>query len=170
LVDLAAQGLLDLEQHRGFQVRRFTYDEFRSMVAARIFVAEGIFRRVTERGPIDMDPAAIASVRRRAESAARAARAGELDILIGHDLRFWREIMALAGNAHVGEFLDRLRTHTWIYTVPLLRRERSLAGVCWSDHSELAAAVADRDAVVARRIVEAYDDHALALVDKLARS
>jgi DNA-binding GntR family transcriptional regulator len=170
LVDLAAQGLLDLEQHRGFQVRRFTYDEFRSMVAARIFVAEGIFRRVTERGPIDIDPAAIASVRRRAESAALAARTGELDILIGHDLRFWREIMALAGNAHVGEFLDRLRTHTWIYTVPLLRRERSLAGVCWSDHSELAAAVADRDAVAAHRIVEAYDDHALALVDKLARS
>ena len=31
LVDLAAQGLLELEQHRGFQVRRFTAADYRSL-------------------------------------------------------------------------------------------------------------------------------------------
>lgn len=170
LVDLAAQGLLDLEQHRGFQVRRFTLRDFRSMLEARTLVTDGIFRRIAARGMREAEPTALASVRRRAEAAARAARAGELDILIGHDLRFWREGTALAGNAHIGEFLDRLRTHTWVYAVPLLRKAPSPAGLCWSDHVELTTAVADRDPDAVQRIMNEYNEHMLALVDKLSLS
>ena len=44
LVDLAAQGLLEVEQHRGFQVRRFTAADFRSLTEARAFVVEAAFR------------------------------------------------------------------------------------------------------------------------------
>ena len=40
LVDLAAQGLLEVEHHRGFQVRRFTYDDYRSMIEARTLLTE----------------------------------------------------------------------------------------------------------------------------------
>lgn len=75
LVDLAAQGLLDVEHHRGFQVRRFTDAEFRSMVEARTLVVEGIFRRIAARGMREVDPKELASVRRRAEAASRASRA-----------------------------------------------------------------------------------------------
>lgn len=170
LVDLAAQGLLDLEHHRGFQVRCFTHDDFKSMVEARTVITDGLFLHVTEQGVHDADPAALASVRRRAEVAARTAAAGELDIMIGHDLRFWRELTALSGNAHVVEFMDRIRAQTWVYSVPLLRGQPSVAGLCWSDHVALATAVADREPVAARRIIGAYHEHSLALMDKLARS
>jgi DNA-binding GntR family transcriptional regulator len=170
LVDLAAQGLLDLEQHRGFQVRSFSHEDFRSMVEARTLIVDGIFLRVAEQGVRDADPVAMASVRRRAEAAARAAVAGELDVLIGQDLRFWREVTALSGNGHVVEFLDRIRAQTWVYSVPLLRRQPSVAGLCWSDHVALATAMADGDAVTARRIIKAYHNESLALMDKLARS
>jgi DNA-binding GntR family transcriptional regulator len=168
LVDLAAQGLLDVEHHRGFQVRRFTDAEFRSMVEARTLVVEGIFRRIAARGMREVDPAALASVRRRAEAAARAARSGELDVLIGYDIRFWRELTALAGNAHVGEFLDRIRTQTWVYAVPYLRGRPDPEGLCWSDHVALVTAIEKRDTETAQRIVEEFNDHSLALMRRLA--
>ncbi|MCW2871490.1 GntR family transcriptional regulator [Actinacidiphila oryziradicis] len=169
LVDLAAQGLLDIEHHRGFQVRRFSHKDFREMVDARTLVIEGAFGRMTDAGSMGEIPAAaIASVRRRAEAAARAALSGELHILIGYDLRFWREIAALGGNPHICEFLDRIRVQTWVYAVPLLRAQPCLAGLCWAEHLSLVDAVADGDTAAAQRIVYAYNDHYLALMDKLA--
>lgn len=168
LVDLTAQGLLDAEHYRGFQVRRFSHDDFHSMVEARTIVIEGIFRQVAACGTRNVRPDALESVRRRAEAAARAARAGELDILIGCDLRFWREITRFGGNPHIGEFLDRLRTQTWVYVVPFLREETPLAGICWADHAALVTTMADGDAAAAQRIIGAYDNHTLALLDKLA--
>jgi DNA-binding GntR family transcriptional regulator len=168
LVDLAAQGLLEVEQHRGFQVRRFTAHDFRSLTEARLFVVEAAFRQMSQSGMGDLPTDAIASVRRRAEAAARAARAGVLDILIGCDLRFWRELTAIGGNPHICEFLDRMRIQTWIYAVPLLRALDDTAGVCWSDHVALVDAVADRDTETARQLTLEHSDHTRALIEKLA--
>lgn len=168
LVDLAAQGLLEVEQHRGFQVRRFTAADFRSLTDARAFVVEAAFRHMAEHGMGDLPPAAIASVRRRAEAAARAARAGVLDVLIGCDLRFWRELAAIGGNPHLCEFLDRIRTQTWIYAVPHLRALSDLGGVCWSEHVALVEAVAARDTDAARQLTLEHHTHTRALIEKLA--
>jgi DNA-binding GntR family transcriptional regulator len=168
LVDLAAQGLLDIEHHRGFQVRRFTHDDFLSMLDARSLVLEGGFRRMSACGIGDIPEAALVPVRRRAEAAARAARSGELDILIGYDVRFWRELAVLCGNPHLCEFLDRIRAQTWVYSVPLLRGQPNLAGMFWSDHVALVDAVAVRDAATAQRLVDSYNEHILVLMGKLA--
>jgi DNA-binding GntR family transcriptional regulator len=168
LVDLAAQGLLEIEQHRGFQVRRFTAEDYRSLGEARVFVIEAAFRLMVEHGMGELPPEAIASVRRRAEAAARAARAGDLDVLIGCDLRFWRELTAIGGNPHIGEFLDRLRVQTWIYAVPHLRALPDLAGVCWAGHVALVDAVAARDTTAARRLTLDYNAHTRSLVENLA--
>jgi DNA-binding GntR family transcriptional regulator len=168
LVDLAAQGLLEVEQHRGFQVRQFTAADFRSLAEARAFVVDAAFRWMTEYGTADPPPDAIASARRRAEAAARAAQAGVLDVLIGCDLRFWRELAAMGGNPHLSEFLDRVRAQAWIYAVPHLRALDDLAGVYWSDHVALADALADRDITTALHLTRAYGEHTLALVERLA--
>ncbi|HEY3479922.1 MAG TPA: GntR family transcriptional regulator [Streptomyces sp.] len=168
LVDLAAQGLLEVEQHRGFQVRRFTAADFRSLTDARAFVVEAAFRHMAEYGMGDLPADAIASVRRRAEAAARAARSGVLDVLIGCDLRFWRELAAIGGNPHICEFLDRIRAQTWIYAVPHLRALTDLAGVCWCDHVALVDAVAARDTDTARQLTREYHAHNRALIEKLA--
>ncbi|SEG24670.1 transcriptional regulator, GntR family [Actinacidiphila yanglinensis] len=168
LVDLAAQGLLEVEQHRGFQVRRFTAADFRSLIEARTFAVDAAFRWMAEYGTGEPAPDAVASVRRRAEAAARAAQAGVLDVLIGCDLRFWRELAAIGGNPHLSEFLDRLRTQSWIYAVPYLRSLDDLAGVCWARHVALVDAVAERDTVAALHLIHDYGAHTLALVEKLA--
>jgi DNA-binding GntR family transcriptional regulator len=168
LVDLAAQGLLEVEQHRGFQVRQFTPADFHSLTEARVFVVDAAFRVLAEHGMGELPADAIASVRRRAEAASAAARAGVLDVLIGCDLRFWRELSDIGGNPHICEFLDRVRTQTWIYAVPHLRALQDLAGVCWAGHVELVEAVAGRDTATARELTREYNAHTRALVEKLA--
>lgn len=168
LVDLSAQGLIDLEHHRGFQVHRFSTDDFRDMVEARTLIVDGIFRRAEQRFPDAVtSPSALRSVRRRAEEAVRAARAGDLDILIGHDLRFWRELGCLVSNRYISDMLDRVRVQSWVFAVPYLRGEEVLRGRLWCGHSALVDAVAHRDGPAAQRIVSEYNDHSLALLDGL---
>lgn len=165
LLDLCSQGLLDVEEHRGFRVHDFTIDDFRHMVDARTMVVEGVFRHYVELKT--MTPQVLASVRRRAEEAERAARSGDLDILIGYDLRFWREICGLVGNPYVSDFLQRLRVQTWVFTVPYLRRVPDLRGELWTGHSELTAAVTRGDPHDSERLIGAYNTHFRALIERL---
>jgi DNA-binding GntR family transcriptional regulator len=110
----------------------------------------------------------LAGVRRRGEEAQRAAAAGELTILIGYDLRFWRELGALFGNPYLSDFLHRLRVQSWACAVQHLRRRTDLRGELWSGHTPLVDALAAGDAAAARAIVAAYNADSLALVERLA--
>jgi DNA-binding GntR family transcriptional regulator len=240
LVDLAAQGLLDVEQHRGFRVHEFTADDYRAMVESRTLVLDGLFRRdaVTEdcdacaeamaeaeaeaegetkasagapakaeaegeaaeaalvksepraepeaaseagtnpeaapkaapEGARDsastLAPALLASVRRRADAADRAARAGDLDVLIGYDLRYWRELSAIVGNPYICDFLHRIRVQSWVFAVPGLRREREVARKLWSRNRELVDAVERWDTGAARSLIAAYHRHSLLILGK----
>ncbi|MEU6080054.1 GntR family transcriptional regulator [Streptomyces sp. NPDC047108] len=167
LVDLAAQGLVDMEHHRGFQVHSFTLDDFRHMVEARALIVDGIFRYGTEHLLRGATARAFASVRRRADEAERASRAGDLDILIGYDLRFWRELGSLAGNPYIADFLHRMRMQCWAFAVPYLRQEPDLRGRLWSGHRTLIEAVERRDPAAAQRLMADYDDHSLRILEKL---
>ncbi|WP_307808034.1 GntR family transcriptional regulator [Streptomyces oryzae] len=189
LVDLAAQGLLDVEQHRGFRVHEFTLADYRAMCEARQLVVDGVFQgietdqehaggspassapsplsagmSVARRALGGLGPEVLASVRRRADAAERAARAGDLDVLIAYDLRFWRELSGLLGNPYVCDFLDRLRVQCWVFAVPVLRRYSSLRGRLWSGHNALLDAVEAGDARAAREVMATYHQHALAQV------
>ncbi|MFR9724483.1 GntR family transcriptional regulator [Streptomyces sp. MS19] len=168
LVDLSAQGLLDVERHRGFRIRRFTLDDFRHMVGALAIVTDGL---LATDGVLDPDRAhhdAFTSVRRRAAAARQAATAGDLDVLIGYDLRYWRELDALTGNPHIGEFLDRLRVRCWAFTVFFLRRRPELTAHLWAGHLELADAVERGDRAATERLLAAHRAHILALATRLA--
>ncbi|KRV48467.1 GntR family transcriptional regulator [Wenjunlia vitaminophila] len=168
LVDLAAQGLLEVEHHRGFQVRRFTLAEYEEMVAARALVVQGVFRRARDGREEGVPPPVLSSVRRRAEAATRAASAGELDVLIGCDLRFWRELGTLIRNPPINDFLDRLRVQGWMFTVPLLRGQPDPAGLCWDQHLPLVDAIDSGDLPSARRIVGEYHSGSLELMRRLS--
>ncbi|GAA4908301.1 GntR family transcriptional regulator [Streptomyces coeruleoprunus] len=170
LVDLSAQGLLDSDQHKGFRVHQFTVDDYRGMVEARSLIVDGVFRRLEERAtPGDpggarltcVHGAALVSVRRRAEAAARAARAGDLDILIGYDLRFWRELGGFVANHYIADFLHRLRVQAWVFAVPYLRGDRRLRDWLWSGHEELVDAVTLGEPAKVLAVLDAYNAHAL---------
>ncbi|MER5935048.1 GntR family transcriptional regulator [Streptomyces sp. NPDC002054] len=161
LVDLSAQGLLESVQHRGFRVKVFTVDDFRGMIEARILIVDGIFRRLVERGTAPGSGEQLVSVRRRAEQAQQAAESGSLEVLIGYDLRFWRELGGLVGNAYISEFLHRIRVQCWVFAVPYLKSEPQLRSLLWCRHIELLDAVTRVDADEVRRLVHAYNQHAL---------
>ncbi|MFD9024403.1 GntR family transcriptional regulator [Streptomyces parvulus] len=173
LVDLSAQGLLDADQHRGFRVHEYSVDDFRGMIEARSLVTDGMFLALAGEpggGPDPDDPrvsAALAGVRRRGEEAQRAAAAGDLTVLIGYDLRFWRELAALFGNPYLSDFLHRLRVQSWVCTAQHLRRLSELRGALWSGHTELVGALVRRDVPGARSLVHAYNAHSLALIERL---
>ncbi|KFG05817.1 FCD domain-containing protein, partial [Streptomyces scabiei] len=116
--------------------------------------------------------AALAGVRRRGEEARRAATAGDLDILIGYDLRFWRELSALFGNPYLTDFLHRLRVQAWVCAVQHLRQGSDwtddLKGRLWADHPDLVDALTRRDTQSAQEIIAGYDERSLTLVERLA--
>ncbi|MEW5357291.1 MULTISPECIES: GntR family transcriptional regulator [unclassified Streptomyces] len=121
------------------------------------------------RPPLDPRTAAkLAGVRRRGEEAQRAAGAGDLTVLIGYDLRFWRELSALFGNAYLADFLHRLRVRCWVCAVQQLRRLDDLRGLLWSGHTELVDALARGDIPAARALVAAHHAHSLSLVGRSA--
>ncbi|MFD4945729.1 GntR family transcriptional regulator [Streptomyces sp. NPDC058409] len=173
LFDLSAQGLLESDQHRGFRVREFTVADYRSMVEARTLVIDGVIRSIFY-GPalLSVQMATyrdcLVSVRRRAQEAARAAQGGDLDILIGYDLRFWRELGALVGNTYINDFLHRLRVQAWVFAVPYLRHDAGARDWLWHGHPELVAAITlgSHDAV--RAVIDDYNAHALSWADRLA--
>ncbi|MGW6568284.1 GntR family transcriptional regulator [Streptomyces sp. NPDC054975] len=172
LVDLSAQGLLDSDQHRGFRVHQFSIADYRGMVEARMLVVDGIFRRhdpgVQPPGPDVARGVALVSVRRRGEAAARAARAGDLDVLIGYDIRYWRELARLVSdNDYIADFLHRLRVQAWVFSVPYLRADRDPVGWLWSGHVDLVDALTLGDPVAATEVVRAYNRQSLEWADRL---
>ncbi|MFJ7946529.1 GntR family transcriptional regulator [Streptomyces sp. NPDC096354] len=173
LFDLSAQGLLESDQHRGFRVHEFTVADYRAMVEARTLVMDGVIRDIFSGPPPSRAQAAryrecLVSVRRRADEAARAARGGDLDILIGYDLRFWRELGALVGNPYISDFLHRLRVQCWVFAVPYLRSDVDVRDWLWNGHPALVAAITlgEHDAV--RAAIDDYNAHALMWADRLA--
>ncbi|NNN37235.1 GntR family transcriptional regulator [Streptomyces sp. S3(2020)] len=174
LVDLSAQGLLEADQHRGFRVHEYSLADYRGIIEARSLVIDGMFHALDggHQGFVH-DPdnsrvlAALAGVRRRGEEAQRAALAGDLTVLIGYDLRFWRELSTVFGNPYLADFLHRLRVQSWVCAVQHLRRLTDLRGQLWAEHTELVDALVHRDTTAAREIVAAYNTHSLAVVERL---
>ncbi|MFB7946658.1 GntR family transcriptional regulator [Kitasatospora phosalacinea] len=167
LVDLAAQGLLVSEPHRGFTVPEFTWDDFLEIFEARTLLTDNAMRHLAGRAGHRYDWSRLPSLRRRADAAARAARAGQLDVLVGCDLRFWQEAAAVLGNERIADHLGWLRIQSWMFAAPHLRAAGGdLAGVCWDRHGELVDRIEARDRHGAHRVVNDYN---LFTVEFLAR-
>ncbi|MHA5054201.1 GntR family transcriptional regulator [Streptomyces sp. SD15] len=172
LVDLSAQGLLEADQHRGFRVHEYSSTDYRGMIEARSLVTDGMFHSLAAGAMKQIDDprarTALAAVRRRGEEAGRAACAGDLNILIGYDLRFWRELSGLFGNPYLTDFLHRLRVQSWVCAVQHLSRVDDLKGHLWSGHTEFVDALARRDPDAAHAIITEYNAHSIALIERLA--
>ncbi|MFI6444831.1 GntR family transcriptional regulator [Kitasatospora sp. NPDC050543] len=156
LVDLAAQGLLRAEHHRGFTVPEFGWDDFLEIFEARTMLTDSAMRLLASH-PERADTSRLPSLRRRADAAVRAARAGQLDVLVGCDRRFWQEAGLLLGNGRIADYLDWLRVQSWMFAAPYLRAMSGLERVCWDRHLDLVAAIEARDLDGARLIINEYN-------------
>ncbi|MDH6111800.1 DNA-binding GntR family transcriptional regulator [Kitasatospora sp. MAP12-15] len=161
LVDLAAQGMLRSEHHRGFTVPVLSWADFLEIFEARTMLTDSAFRQLdaqpAEARAGGYDWSRLSSLRRRADAAVRAARAGQLDVLVGCDRRFWQEISAFLGNQRIADYLDWLRVQSWMFAAPYLRASEELAGVCWGRYSELVELIEARDLPGTRQLVNDYN-------------
>ena len=160
LLDLAAQDLLWIEHNRGFTVPQLTWSEYLDVVEARTLVTDGMLRRLSGR-PERVDWSRMPSLQRRADAAAKAARSGQLDVLVGCDRRFWGELAGLMGNRRLADYLDWLRIQYWIYAAPYLRGRTDIAAFCWSGHLELTRLILAKDRAGVRRMLLAYNQESL---------
>ncbi|MFG3224482.1 GntR family transcriptional regulator [Kitasatospora sp. NPDC048194] len=167
LVDLGAQGLLRTEHHRGFTVPELCWDDFLEIFESRVLLTDSYYRQFAARRALP-DLARLPSLRRRADAAVRAARAGNLDVMVGCDRRFWQEVSALLGNRRIGDYLDWLRVQSWMFAAPYLRAMPTLAGVCWDRHCDLVEAIGAGDLEGAHRIVCEYNLFTVRLLAGLA--
>ncbi|WP_371480439.1 GntR family transcriptional regulator [Kitasatospora sp. NBC_00315] len=166
LVDLAAQGLLRAEHHRGFTVPEFGWDDFLEIFETRTLLTDGAIRRMSG-WAAPPDGSRLPSLRRRADAAARSARAGQLDVMVGCDRRFWQEAGTLLGNRRIADYLDWLRVQSWMFAAPYLRALPEPAGVCWDGHAGFVDAVEAGDVTGARRAVGEYNAATLRLMATL---
>ncbi|MFE0421568.1 GntR family transcriptional regulator [Streptomyces sp. NPDC058953] len=167
LVDLSAQGLLESDHHRGFRVHQFTVADFRDMVETRSLVIDGILQHADREGRTSVNAAAVAPVRRRAEEADRAARGGDLDILIGYDLRFWRELGTIVSNRYISDFLHQLRVQIWVFAMPHLRIEPDVRRWLFSGYEDLINALVTGELETARGVLNGYHELSLSWADRL---
>ncbi|MER7756552.1 GntR family transcriptional regulator [Kitasatospora sp. NPDC097643] len=166
LVDLGAQGLLRTEHHRGFTVPELGWEDFLEIFEARVLLTDSYFRQFTARRALP-DLSRLPSLRRRADAAVRAARAGNLDVMVGCDRRFWQEVAGLLDNRRVGDYLDWLRVQSWMFAAPYLREMRVLGGVCWDRHLDLVDAVEAGDLAGSHRIISEYNLFTVRLLAEL---
>ncbi|MFD8750572.1 GntR family transcriptional regulator [Kitasatospora sp. NPDC059577] len=167
LVDLGAQGLLRAEHHRGFTVPELCWDDFLEIFESRVLLTDSFHRQFVTRRALP-DLSRLPSLHRRADAAVRAARAGNLDVMVGCDRRFWQEVAGLLGNRRIAEYLDWLRVQSWMFAAPYLREMPSLAGVCWDRHPELVGAIEAHDLAGAHRIICEYNLYTARLLAELA--
>ncbi|MFI2607928.1 GntR family transcriptional regulator [Kitasatospora sp. NPDC018619] len=167
LVDLGAQGLLRAEHHRGFTVPELGWDDFVEIFESRVLITDSFHRQYVARRALP-DLSRLPSLHRRADAAVRAARAGNLDVMVGCDRRFWQEVGALLGNRRIADYLDWLRVQSWMFAARYLRELPALGGVCWERHQDLVRAIEARDSVGAHRIVCEYNLYTVRLLAGLA--
>ncbi|MFE6052121.1 GntR family transcriptional regulator [Kitasatospora sp. NPDC056446] len=167
LVDLGAQGLLRAEHHRGFTVPELCWDDFLEIFESRVLLTDSFHRQFSTRRALP-DLSRLPSLHRRADAAVRAARAGNLDVMVGCDRRFWQEVAGLLGNRRIADYLDWLRVQSWMFAAPYLRELPSLAGVCWDRHPDLVGAIEAHDLAGAHRIICEYDLYTARLLAGLA--
>lgn len=167
LVDLGAQGLLRTEHHRGFTVPELGWDDFLEIFESRVLLTDSYYRQYRARRALP-DLSRLPSLRRRAEAAVRAARAGNLDVMVGCDRRFWQEVAGLLGNRRIGAYLDWLRVQSWMFAASYLRELSALGGVCWDRHVDLVDAIEGLDLAGAHRIICEYNLFTVRLLAGLA--
>ncbi|MFI9269945.1 GntR family transcriptional regulator [Kitasatospora sp. NPDC052896] len=163
LVDLAAQGLLRTEHHRGFTVPVLLWADFLEIFEARAMLTDSAFRQLGLRVS-RYDWSRLTSLRRRADAAVRAARAGQLDVMVGCDRRFWQEVSGFLDNGRIADYLDWLRVQSWMFAAPYLRDRSEPTGVYWDRHLELVELIASRDLAGAHRMVNEYNLHSIRLL------
>lgn len=159
LLRLSHKGLLELAPNRGAMVAKPSAEDCRQIFESRLAV-EGMVVDVLARSA---GPAVVKSLRQHVRAQQRAFQAGNTEEGQRLAIAFHRLLASHCGNRILAQFLDDLLSR-----MPLIilthGTGRTTSDATHADHIDLVEAIADRNAVRARRILE---QHLKALQDEL---
>lgn len=159
LLRLSQKGLLEIVPNRGAVVAKPSAEDCRQIFESRLAI-ESMVVEVLARSA---DPAAVKSLRQHARAQQRAFEAGKVEEGQRLAIAFHRLLASHCGNRILAQFLDDLLSR-----MPLIilthGTGRTADDATHADHLDLVEAIADRNVVRARRILE---QHLKALQDEL---
>jgi DNA-binding GntR family transcriptional regulator len=155
MLDLATAGLVEPVRNRGYRVVEVSERDLDEIIELRVMIEAPAMALVVERAG-DADLEALAP---HLDGIEEAAHAGDVSRFLLHDRQFHLGLLELAGNRRLVDVVGTLRDQTRLVGLQALAREHALTGSAL-EHRPILAALLDRDAERAQRLMREHLQHA----------
>lgn len=153
LVDLVAQGLVEMVRNRGFRVYEFSEHDVDELFEVRAMLEAPAMAKLAERQPRPD----LAVARDLAEQTVTAASEGDVNTFLALDRDFHLNLTGLLGNERLVHFVAQLRDQTRLYGMSKeLPREKAVGSA--HDHIKLTGAIAAGEVAEAEEIMRRHLD------------
>lgn len=165
---LQAERLVTAESLRGFRVAPLSLDELHDAVSVRIVIETEALRKSIASGDDAWASGIVSALYALKLQAARTGSEGDIWTLESRHHAFHRSLLSACNSPWTLDFFERLYAATERYRIPVLLASTATAGRdVQAEHSALAQAALDRDAVAATQLLR---QHYLSTVDSLAEA
>ncbi len=154
LLQLAAEGFLDVIDGRGFRVRDYSEKEIRDIFETRRLIEAYVVERAAE----GLGAPELALLDRNQKTLAERGRGDDPVSFLETDREFHMSLVRRSGNELLVSLMDRIRNHIAIFGLRALSREGRTRQVV-AEHGRILKALHRRDRAEA---VRALRDHLLA--------
>jgi DNA-binding GntR family transcriptional regulator len=164
---LVAEGLVDLEDHKGFSVSRISLEVWRDLLEVRCILEVEAVRRSIANGTEEWRDEIVVSLHRllrspRFHDEARTVRNAEWEI---YHHRFHRALIACCGSPRILAMCDDLREQSDRYRAVAATSQRARTDYN-QEHELIAKAALDGDAATAATLLEAHYRKTLRVVEE----
>lgn len=155
LLDMVADGLIEMVPNRGFRVRLLTERDLDEIVELRLLLEPPAVRQITERGMVD-DFAALRDLAALTET---AAREGDWVTFLDTDRDMHLKLLGYLGNGRLTDLAGKLRDQTRLYGLDHIAGTHEFFETT-HEHIALLDAVEAGDADEAEKLTSRHLNHA----------
>jgi DNA-binding GntR family transcriptional regulator len=155
LLDMVADGLVEMVPNRGFRVRLLTEQDLDEIVELRLLIEPPAVRQITERHLVD-DFTALRDLAARTET---AAREGDWVAFLDTDRDMHLELLGYLGNSRLTDIAGKLRDQARLYGLDRVAGTHEFFETT-HEHVALLDAVEAGDADEAEKLTSRHLNHA----------
>jgi DNA-binding GntR family transcriptional regulator len=155
MLDLAADGFVEVVPNKGFRVVQLTNAELDALTEIRELLEVPVVRRLAAGG---VDASALDALRPLAAAVEDAARRRDFIAHVTYDLDFHLALLGLGGNPRLVEIVRSLRQGSRLYGLRGLPDDPA-AFASFHEHAELLDLIAARDADGAESLMRRHIGH-----------
>jgi DNA-binding GntR family transcriptional regulator len=155
LLDMVADGLVEMVPNRGFRVRQLTEQDLTEIVELRLMLEPPTVRQVTERRLVDD----FGALRELAAQTEAAARQGDWVAFLDTDRDMHLKLLSYLGNSRLTDIAGKLRDQTRLYGLDRIAGTNEFFETT-HEHVALLDAVEAGDADAAEELTICHLKHA----------